>query len=142
MTKIDVVIDIILLFIIFIVSLFWFWYLYPYKPLEITSPLKVLNENKTVEAGDLLYFQADFVKNTDISPVLQKRLVDGIVYSLPSTIPHNKTGDSSKIVVNDIPRSIPPNLYKMEFTACYQMNPIREVCVDYETEKFIVTKAE
>jgi hypothetical protein len=124
-----------------LVALFWFWCLYPYNPLEMKQPLEVLNENKTVRAGEVVIYRAEYMKNTDILPKITRTLVDGIIYTLPPIIPINTRGKHDQIIYSlTIPPSIPAGTYTFDCMACYQMNPIREVCVSYSSEEFTVIK--
>ena len=132
------ILDFFLLFTICFSFLLWYWWLFPYNPLEIEQPLIVLNENKTVVAGEILRYKCVFKKNTSIKPTISKRLIDGIVYAFPRTRPSNPVGDNDIICTVEIPHSIPKGEYILDTSACYQMNPIREVCVDYQTESFLV----
>lgn len=130
------ILDFFLLFTIGISFLLWFWWLVPYNPLEIESPLIVLNEDKTVVAGEFLRYSCVFQKNTPIKPTIHRRLIDGIVYSFPNSRPTNPVGSNNLVCSLEIPASIPAGDYILDTSACYQMNPIREVCVDYQTEEF------
>jgi len=125
--------DLFLIFVVGFVFTLWFWYLRPYNPLEIIEPVKILNEDKTVIAGQLLYYEVSFVKNTDIKPVITRRLIDGISFDLPSASPNNKTGANTKTPSIQIPGILPAGDYVLESTACYQMNPVREICIIYST---------
>lgn len=130
------ILDLFLVLVIGFSFLMWGWYLYPYNPLVIEQPLIVLNENKTVVAGDFLEYKCVFQKNTPIKPTIHRRLIDGIVYAFPNSRPTNPVGSNDIICAVEIPHSIPEGNYILDTSACYQMNPIREVCVDYQTEEF------
>lgn len=139
MTKIlNRTIDFTLILISGIVLLFWYWTLRPYNPLEIKQPLQIINENKTVVAGELLFYEVDFEKNTKIQPTIHRRLIDGIVFNFPAVTSQNIAGPNKLIASLEIPHSIPPGNYFLESVACYQMNPVREICVEYASEEFEV----
>ena len=130
--------DIFLIFTMAFTTLLWYWYLRPYNPLEIEQPLIVLNQNKEVKQGEILEYLCVFNKNTDIKPRINRRLIDGIVYAFPQTRPTNPVGANNFTCTAEIPHSIPVGTYVLDTSACYQMNPIREVCVDFTTEEFTV----
>lgn len=132
--------DCFLAFTIFFSLLLWFWWLYPYNPLEIEKPLVVLNEDKIVSPGGILKYKCVFDKKTDKVPTINRRLVDGIYYQFPEVRPTNPVGHNNFVCTVEIPHSIPEGMYYLNTKACYQMNPIREVCVEYSTDKFEVAK--
>lgn len=132
--------DFFLIFSVCLSFLLWYWWLRPYNPLEIMEPLEVLNENKTVISGQELHYRVVFKKNTDKKATISRRMVDGVVYNFPQIFPQNPTGQHDTSTFIEIPRAIPEGTYILESTACYQMNPIREVCVTYSTEEFKVIK--
>lgn len=132
-----IILDSFLIFTVFFSFFLWFWYLYPYKPLVIDKePLEVMNS--PIKAGGLLYYEVNFTKNTDKRPVIYRRFVDGLIYNLPPSYPLNEPGTRTNITSVDIPKGLPAGKYTLESRTCYQMNPIREVCVEYSTEEFEV----
>lgn len=127
------------IFIIYgLVLLFAYWIFYPYNPLEITTPVKVLTP--VVKPGEVVYIDFEFTKNTPIKPEVKMALVDGVIFNLPEFSPINPVGDTdSKVVgVVTVPTTVPCGEYHIHFSADYQMNPLRVVTVEYETERFIV----
>lgn len=139
----NVLLDLSLIFTVGFSFLLWFWHLYPYKPLVINEePLKILNENKTVKQGDILVYEVNFTKNTDKKAVIYRRFVDGLIYNLPPSYPLNKPGERINTTTVDIPQVLPEGKYTLHSETCYQMNPIREVCVEYQTEEFEVIAKE
>lgn len=118
--------------------LFWYWFLYPYQPLEMNEPVEI--EQDVYHTGDVIYATFNFKKNTDIIPDISMSLVDGVVYTLPKYSPINPPGIIKDRVVGilQIPLSIPCGEYHLDWVASYQMNPIRTVDVMYESEKFRV----
>ena len=120
------------------VALFGYWTFYPYNPLEIEYPIEVLTP--IVAEGEMVYVNFDFQKNTKIKPDISMALVDGIEFALPSHTPINIPGTTSDKIVGilKIPTTIPCGQYYISFSADYQMNPIRIITVDYQTEVFII----
>ena len=138
MRLINKTLDISLLIMIGLVCLLWYWWLRPYNPLEIVQPLEILNKDKTIQAGNILAYSCIFEKNTKIIPSISRRLVDGVIYSFPSINPKNPVGANNFTCSIQIPKGIPRGTYFLETSACYKMNPIRNICVDYSTEEFEV----
>jgi hypothetical protein len=140
MKKISLILlDIFLIFTVGFSFVIWFWYVYPYKPLVINEePLKILNENKIVSPGGILLYEVNFTKNTDKKAVIYRRFVDGIIYNVPPVYPLNTPGEYKTKTSVSIPSGLPVGYYTLHSRTCYQMNPIREICVEYSTEEFEV----
>jgi len=119
-------------------SIFWYWSYFPYKPLEITEPVKILNKN--VKPGETIFAEFSFTKNTNVTPEIHLSMVDGVIYNIPNYSPVNKPGETkSKIVgVLEVPGSVPCGEYHLHWEADYRMNPIRHIIVEYQSEKFYV----
>ena len=113
-----------------------FWCIYPYNPLEIKQPLEILNEDKTVQVGEQLFYQVEFTKNTDKLPIINNHLVDEVVYALAPITPVNTSGEHNQVVSHITIPTIPAGNYYLRTSTCYEMNPIRTVCVVYESENF------
>ncbi len=123
-------------------GLFFFWYLFPYNPLEIDEPVKIMTP--VVKAGDAIIAEFTFDKNTEITPEISITLVDGVVYTIPSYSPENVVGhtDDKLVRVMTIPVSMPCGIYHLHWTAVYKMNPIRDVTVKYSSETFKILNDE
>lgn len=119
------------LFVVVGVSLF-----YPFNPLEIEQPVKVLQDE--YNAGDTVVVEFDFKKNTSIIPEITLALVDGVVYTIPTYKPINQVGQvtGKRVAVLDIPLSIPCGEYHLVWVASYRYNTLRTVEVEYESEPF------
>ena len=128
----------ILLIMYFFVLLFTYWTFYPYKPLVIESPVEVIT--KDVWVGEFVLVKYNFTKNTSVQPVIRKSLVDGIVFLLPNTHPINRAGGREDKVVSTliVPSTVPCGEYYIKYVATYEMNPIRTVIVEYESETFTI----
>lgn len=124
--------------IVVIWLVFMFWWIYPYKTSVQIQPYKVIN--KTVKQGDLLSYEMDYCKYTDVVPTVQRQFIDGIIYSVPADSAQLKKGCG--IITNSIkiPATLPPGVYYIHATVSYQMNPIRNITNEYVTEKFSVVK--
>jgi len=117
-------------------GLLFYWYLYPYEPMEMKQPMIVLN--KTVLVGKTLVYEAEYNKYTDITPKISRVLVDGVVHALPAIETINSAGYHKQLIYSLVIPNIPSGSYYLKCRACYQMNPVREICVDYQSEEFEV----
>jgi predicted secreted protein len=131
--------SVIVLLTIAMTFIFWWWFLFPYKPLEIIQSPTVLNENKTVKIGTPLFYRVRFNKNTNKVATITRTLIDGVVYTLPATRPVNtKAGYYDQVINSLIIPQVPSGTYTFKTVACYQMNPIREICITYKSDEFII----
>ncbi len=135
--------NVVLLFIIvpaiILEMLVIFWLIYPYKPLEILQNPKV--KQQQVKAGEILEYNIKFKKNTDIPSTITRTLIDGVMYTLPTLSPINNGGTYFQNIGSfEIPHSIPAGNYYFITSSCYQMNPLRTVCVEYKSDQFEVIR--
>lgn len=122
--------------------LFGYWLLYPYNPVEFKSKIYlVLNENKTVEQGGVLKYEVDYCKNSNISPFVNKRYVDGLIYDTPQSRGVVYPGCRKQVVDNIVPDNLAPGEYFMQVIIDYPVNPIRTITYNNATEKFTVTES-
>jgi hypothetical protein len=116
-----------------------YWTLFPKTPIEFEPVHKVIT--KTVESGDYLAYQVKYCKYLDISPLVSKAFVDGIVYEIPQAVYEAyKPGCGVAEVRLYVPRNLPPGQYYIQTTHRYQVNPIQKVDIVTTTEKFEVVK--
>lgn len=125
-----------------IMVLIGYWSLVPYTPLVIkTNPEVVLNENKTIKSGDFLSYAVNYCKNSKVVPIVSKAFVDGFVYVLPDNLATSKgVGCGEDIIQIYVPKALPTGYYSLKTTYRYKVNPVRDIDVYAETEKFTVTK--
>lgn len=124
-----------------LVLVFGYWYLYPYRTLELnTKTYPILNENKVVKQGERLIYQVDACKYTDVIPDLTKFFVDGVIYETPKSIGAIEKGCHVKNIDVYVPRAIPTGVYHMKFVARYEVNPIRTIEVINYSDEFRVVK--
>lgn len=117
-----------------IIVFYLFW---PHNPLEIKSPVKTLTEE--VDAGEVVFVEFNFKKNTEVRPDISLSIVDGVIFNIPEYSPINPVGETEgKVVGITIPASVPCGEYHLEWVARYHMNPLRTVEVPYESEPFRV----
>jgi PDZ domain-containing secreted protein len=122
------------LFLLLVIS---YWTLFPKTPIEFEPVHKVIN--KKVESGDYLAYTVKYCKYLDISPLVSKAFVDGIVYEIPQAVYEAyKPGCGEVEVMLYVPRNLPPGEYYIQTTHRYQVNPIQTVDIVTRTEQFKV----
>lgn len=122
-----------------ILLLFLFWWIYPYKTIEVSKqPYPVLTP--TVQQGEMMMYQIDYCKYTEAIATVSKSFVDGIVYAIPENSLNLPKGCDSRTTSIIVPKSLPPGNYYLRILGSYKINPIRVITVEYVTEHFDVVK--
>ena len=119
------------------------WVFWPYKAIDI-APLKVLNDNKTVTNGILLY-EVDYHKYTDKSCLVSRIIIQNsengekfliILPSYPSNVMAGKNKVPIKLL---LPANMPAgDKYVLVITFMYEMNPFRKIEIVSKSEEFSV----
>lgn len=120
----------------FIVVAYWLWW--PYEPIIIQGPIKILNEGKLVKAGQLLCYQITYKKTMKIDGVLTRKLVNDYTMDLRASYATAKVGDGVDNVKVWIPTHATPGKYTLWWSVAYKVNPLRTVSVAAESESFYV----
>lgn len=121
----------------------WFrigWVLwYPYKPLIVHGPQKILNEGKKVAAGGMVVLESHFTKNTAATAQVSRQFVNKFVYYVTpytATLPPSK----SKTIQVEVPVPIHavPGPCRLYTTYTYRVSdfPEKDVTVPAWSEWF------
>lgn len=114
-----------------------YWYTAPYKPLILnTMPLPVYN--KTVKTGGVLVYKLDYCKSNNFPVKINRKFMDGIIYSVPEIQAQNEPGCRIMNIGVEIPHNLPIGKYILNINYTYQVNPLRIVTVETHTEEFEV----
>jgi hypothetical protein len=113
-------------------SLLAYWVHYPYDVLTFNS-IEIQN---TVRAGEVLVIKWDFCKHTNQPGVIHRALHDTYVYQISTAYTSTPKGCFVQMEQIATKEFMPAGTYRYVATACYNVNPIREVCVNYETPAF------
>jgi len=111
-----------------------FWLYYPYVPIVIEEPIKIVN-TKIVPGGRIIY-ELKIDKRMPLAATIHKQLINHYVITY-STITGN-VPVGKRIMRVDI--SVPPYAsageYKLRWEGVYKPNPLREVSVVAYSEPF------
>jgi hypothetical protein len=123
-----------------IICLLTFWLVYPYKVITINK-IEVLTPKVT--AGDLVEVYIESVKHMNVPATIIREIINDHAWLLPSfvsNVPIIENGKESSWVLRfRIPENAPSaSNYKIHTTYIYQVNPIRQVRVEWMTEPFTV----
>jgi len=124
-------------FIIITWAVLMYWWLRPYKIIEIKSAVPLEAE---VKQGTDLEYILDYCKYTDLIPSVTRRFVDGIIYAVPSSGVGLKKGCGKVVLSIPVPKTLPAGVYHLETNLSYQVNPIRNIKLEYSTGLFTVVK--
>jgi hypothetical protein len=113
-------------------------------PVEIikpnVQPYKVLNENHQVRRGEDLVYLVDACKDREITGLIDRKFVDGIIVSTPVQLGTVKAGCSPTPVTIRVPDKIELGKWHLELYIYYQVNPIRVEQYHFKTENFEVVE--
>lgn len=119
--------------------IFFYWAVYPYKTIDIKSPMKVINEGKIVDDGNLRY-EVDYVKYTREYGEVSKVLVNTILVPFVPYISKVKAGKGKKVIGIHIPDWYCEGSAKLKVTLSYKVNYFRTISKTFETEEFQIVK--
>lgn len=126
-----------LLIAVGLVVLLSFWSSYPYKTLQINKePLQVIT--KEVKNEETLIYVLDYCKYMEGKVSINRKFIDGVVYSMPIVEANNATGCKVMTVGIEIPKNLPKGTYFLEISYTYKVNPIRDITATTKTESFLV----
>lgn len=132
-----IIILIALFFSSIIFLIFMFWWVAPYKTLEVTQPYKIVN-GKELKRGDILIYEIEYCKYTNAQSTVRRQFVDGIIYATPEITANLKKGCGITANSITIPSNLPPGVYYLTIEVYYKVNPIRIITHELKTETFEV----
>lgn len=114
---------------------------YPYQPMKIACPAKVLNKNHEVRHGEVLEVVIDYEKTVDKSCVVSRQFVNDFVYVMPSYTSNYPVGKKTVVSYSTkVPMELPLGEYTVRTTLEYEYPPFRTVVVTFSTERFKVVE--
>jgi hypothetical protein len=115
-----------------------YWLFYPYVPLIIEKPIKIMNPNKTVVAGEYLVYSIEYDKKLPVEGVLTRKLLNDYIIDMRSSVSNSRLGKDERLVHLQIPHYAAPGKYTLWWSVTYKMNPVRHVTVSVESEPFTI----
>lgn len=93
--------------------------------------------------GDVLVVRYPFVKHVDIVPKMYRRLIDSTVYQLPEIRGTLGRGKHYQwYYMTEIPRTIPPGIYRYEIIFEFELNFLRTVTYKLQSDEFEILPLE
>ena len=111
---------------------------YPIRVMKPNVQPYKINQSK-IEAGETIYFTADYCKFRPLPARVNRSIVDTTVLYLAETTTNLETGCKKVNSPVLIPLNTPPGIYYIQSTLSYRLNPLHEVHYRLITEKFEVT---
>lgn len=114
-----------------------FW---PFKTMETKNlPYPILNS--PVEAGQIVVWEVDSCRYTDIAADVTRTLVGEVTIQLNSEYQTLAKGCSVyRVATTIIPSYTPEGKYHIEIAATYRINPIRQIDRHFRTQEFEVIR--
>jgi len=132
-------ISIVLAFIILVGAAYYMYY--PFKTLDVISGNKILTLE--VEAGEYVKWEFVYCKYAEKAATINKHLVNDIIISIPPIKTNIDTGCGNVTASLRVPKFAQPGEYHVKTVFEYEMNPLRTIIVQYETDKFnVISKGE
>jgi hypothetical protein len=119
-------------------SVIGWWLLYPYDPVTVEKPIRIMNPLKQVKAGGILVYKITYNKKMDIQGTLTRKLVNSYKMDLMDSRVTAPVGKDCDMIPVNIPSFADPGIYYLWWSAEYQVNPLRKITVSVESEKFEV----
>lgn len=127
-----------------IIGLLYFWSFTPYKILSVqNAPVPIQPPTLASAANTTIIATTKLCKTTDIIPTVTRTIVgSGVVLMTPS-YPGvlNSPGCVTLRQAIILPDFLPAGSYHIHWRVAYNVNPIRQVVVQYDSQTFQVTKA-
>lgn len=126
-----------------VVAYVGFLHFQPFHEPDVVQPFPVLNENKTVERGGVLRYEAKLTKYSDVKVTNYKNIIckDGNLVTIADLNNTSKVplGTHTVIGTQNIPHKTSLGECKLVFDVIYHVNQLKDVERTRETEWFTVT---
>jgi len=115
-----------------------YWLTFPYKVIDFNDGAFRVN-NKQVRQGEYLSYEVSYCKYTESLAEVTISFVDGIIYTTPrDPQAFYELGCHTKTILLYIPKALPGGKYYLNHNFNFELNPIREVNINAQTEMFEV----
>lgn len=126
----------------FAVSGYIGWLLFePFQEPDVVQPFKVLNENKEVQRGGILYYEIEFRKYQEVPVSSTQNIIckDNNLVTLAPTHTNAPLGSHKTVAEIVIPNKTSLGECYVAFENIYHVNKLKDVTRQRETEWFTVT---
>lgn len=132
--------EISLLLIMAVMLLFFYWLFYPYKVMDVSSTRLITNE---VYAGNIVLWKMDYCNYVNQPSIVVHQISnDVVIYEAPKRAMLPLGCMNGSIIAVEIPNYAPTGRYHISTMMKYNINPLRDVIIEYDTEEFDVINTE
>lgn len=131
--------------VVAIFCLFYIFYLmfFPFKVIVLNSqPIAVTN--RVLQAGEPLHYILDYCKSIETPASVSREFISAdrdVIIAMPVSTSLLPMGCHKLTIAEDVPRYVPPGIYKMRQTRTYRLNAYRDIPYVFESESFEVLPA-
>lgn len=119
------------------VGVFYYWTFFPDKILEVKELPVPVTKPQNIESGRILILKFDYCKHADVKGIVESSLVsDRNVVILPSYKEETPVGCKKIDAPMILPYTVITQKYHVHYKITYQVNPIREVVVEFDSAEF------
>lgn len=117
-----------------------YWYYIPETIIKV-EPIVVIDNKNPLHIGDQIQYTFKYCKYKDITARVDRALIDGTRITFTSIFSNLQLGCHTTTSTDlFVPNGANYGLNKIQITAHYQYNPLREQTVDLMTNSFYVVK--
>lgn len=121
-----------------LIGLVTFWFIYPYSVVTFNDRAKFEVINPVIKRGGTLFFKTHYCKTMALPARVSRQFINDLIFLVPTTTTNRTTGCHDSIVGILIPTELPPGRYYLHNIYQFQVNPIRTITVERDTDDFIV----
>lgn len=122
--------------ILIVMSLFFYWSFWPFQPIIMETPIKVIT--KQVKAGETVLLDMQFDKKSNCTPEIKWYLVNGFVLRLSDSGVKRPLGQQNYIREVSIPETAPTHKVHLRIEYSCRVNPLRVISYSWDSEEFEV----
>jgi hypothetical protein len=116
-----------------------YWLIYPYEPIVFKEDKFPVSTKEVKQGGNLVYV-SNSCKYFNGSTEISRSFINGLVFSLPTSISTRPMGCVSDNIRVFVPNDLPAGRYYLRTRFTYQVNPLRVISIIHETETFEVVE--
>ena len=126
-------------FLVVLIGIMTYWAILPVDVLKINKLPVPVTVPENIKSGRILMLKFDYCKYTGSKGLVERTLVsDRNVITLPSYEDTSPAGCNKADVPTVLPYTIIEQEYNIHYKITYQVNPLREVVEEFDSEKFLL----
>jgi hypothetical protein len=114
-----------------------YWLVYPYKTTVFKDAMFPV-VTKVVKSGANIEYISNYCKYINLPALATREFRNQLIFTTPSVITNRDLGCHVLSFTIPVPLELPPGKYILHQVYEYQVNPIRTVVLQHDTEPFTV----